>query len=189
MGQRHQIYLIARVRSRNGQSSYRCVGAYHHQSCYGIYPLQAMARFLNLIARDENAAVIREELLELDGKYGHPWKDNNIPEVPCPYSLFLVSIAWQTDLEKMDYNYLRPRPSELDVKAGLWDTQNDDGFSIIDITDPQTPAYCFVSGPGPYFVPPQTKPIPAHRYLADYHALHRIPPFDPGHPEAAQART
>ena len=69
MGQRHQAFLIARVRPIQGPPSYRCVGAFHHQSCQDKAPLRATRRFIRLLQRSENAAVVRGELRALDGKY------------------------------------------------------------------------------------------------------------------------
>lgn len=104
MGQRHQAFLIARIRphgappTSSGQR--RCVAAIHHQWCYGMRPLLAMRRLITLISHPENAAVVRAELRAIDGRYGpHSDEEPEIPDVPCPYAASLLFSAYSTDLE------------------------------------------------------------------------------------------
>ena len=50
---------------------------------------------MKLLRNLENAAVVRSELCDLDGKY----KSSAIlPIAPCPYTLSLLGMAWTTDL-------------------------------------------------------------------------------------------
>lgn len=99
MGQRHQVFIIARIRTAQGETYYRCVGALHHQWCYGTLPLFAASRFLILIKQKDNTAVVREELRLIQGRYGR-WKElPEIPHVPLPYTAFLLASSWTTDYE------------------------------------------------------------------------------------------
>lgn len=125
MGMRHQVFLIARLRSSDGTSAYRCVAAYHHQWCYAELAPLHMSRFLDLLSVEENAAVVREELLAMDGKYGHPSTDPTFPSCPCPYSLFLLGTAWRIGREadgELSFNQDSPLESGfLDARMGCWD--------------------------------------------------------------------
>lgn len=101
MGQRHQVYLIARVTPHGkplGETRYRCIAALHHQWCYGRLPLQAATRFINLIKQKENAEIIREEINDIHGLYGEFGTLPELPEVPCPFAHFLMHSAWTSDL-------------------------------------------------------------------------------------------
>jgi hypothetical protein len=70
MGQRFQAFIIARVVPYGGKTArYRCVGAIHHQWCYGRLPLKALRRFLTSVKEPLNAQIIRHELEGLHGKY------------------------------------------------------------------------------------------------------------------------
>lgn len=126
MGQRHQVFLIARVRPKHAKPTYRCVAAFHHQWCFGTIPLRAMYRFLRLVTQPENAAIVRTELREIDGKYGHARRDDSpMPPAPCPYSVSLLATAWTTNLDpkigSTQYDGVTLRHAVLDAKMGCWD--------------------------------------------------------------------
>ncbi|KAI1785354.1 hypothetical protein LXA43DRAFT_1066002 [Ganoderma leucocontextum] len=152
MGQRHQAFLVARVRPHGAQPSdpgqRRCIAAFHHQWCYGSLPLLAMRRLITLISHPENAAVVRAEVRAIDGQYGrHGAQKPQIPDVPCPYAASLLGSAWTTDLEAGQEMYTSGVTLEqalLPAWLGCWDGDNDDGISILDITEPDHPAYCFL---------------------------------------------
>lgn len=101
MGQRHQVFLIARVTPHGkplGETRYRCIAAFHHQWCYGRLPLRAATRFITLIKQKENAEIIREEINDIHGLYGEFGTLPELPEVPCPFAHFLMHSAWTSDL-------------------------------------------------------------------------------------------
>ncbi|KAE9402181.1 hypothetical protein BT96DRAFT_1017758 [Gymnopus androsaceus JB14] len=128
MGQRHQAFIVARVvphGSTDGKAYYRCLGAWHHQWCYGSLPLQVKS---------------------VQGKYGCHGETPDIPKVPCPYSVFLLASAFNFDLEE---NYTSGGLFEqglLPAGMGCWDGDNNDGLTVLDITDPLNPSYAFVAG-------------------------------------------
>ena len=115
MGQRHQAFIIALVRTAQGKKHYRCVGAFHHQWCYGNLPLLAAYRFLTLIKQKDNAQIIREDLRLIEGKYGR-WKQvPKTPAVPLPYTTFLLGSSWTTDFE----NTLEPYASGISLRNSV----------------------------------------------------------------------
>ena len=118
MGQRHQVFLIARVRPTHGPPAYRCIGAFHHQWCYGTLPLRALHRFLRLLQRKENAAVVQGELEDLDGKYD---RSGRIPPAPCPYTIALLGTAWSSDLITTYFSSISLKYQILDANMGCWD--------------------------------------------------------------------
>ena len=77
MGQRHQAFVIARVRPHSADSStgtppkYHCIAALHHQWCYGRLALQAAYRFITKAMQMNNAQIIRAEIASIQGKYCH----------------------------------------------------------------------------------------------------------------------
>ncbi|KAI0751221.1 hypothetical protein C8Q80DRAFT_1156099 [Daedaleopsis nitida] len=173
MGQRHQAFLIARVRPHGAPPDHpgnrRCVAAFHHQWCYGSLPLKAMYRLATLVSQPENAAVIRAELHALDGKYGaaaaaYPC----IPDVPCPYTASLLGVAWTTDLGPERFCSGTTLQNAL-LHAGMscWGGDNNDGISVMDITDPEKPAYCFMRNENDY-------PLDARGYLRHYYSANDI---------------
>lgn len=100
MGQRHQAFMVACIVPYGMQTArYRCIGALHQQWCYGSLPLLADLRFLTLIKQPENLEVIREEMRALDGLYGCWLQEPKLPQVPCPFTQFLLGSAWSVDLD------------------------------------------------------------------------------------------
>ena len=120
MGQRHQAFLIARIRPTHGRPAHRCVGAFHHQWSLGTLPLRALYRFVELLRRQENAAVVRGELGALDGNYE---SSARIPATPCPYTVSLLGMAWTMDLEgRPPYaSGVTLQQAILDANMGCWD--------------------------------------------------------------------
>ena len=136
MGQRHQAFLIARVRPIQGPPSYRCVGAFHHQWCQDKAPLRATRRFIRLLQRSENAAVVRGELRALDGKYEAP--PGKLPIVPCPFTLSLLGIAWTTCMDERYFSGVTLKQSILDANMGCWDGGEHLCTNIVSFNDPVT---------------------------------------------------
>ncbi|KAF9055233.1 hypothetical protein BDZ89DRAFT_1125007 [Hymenopellis radicata] len=134
MGQRHQAFAIAKVVAHGAtQAKYRCIGAWHHQWCYGRLPLRATRRFLTLLKQKENAALVQYEISSIHGKfgrYGQAWNVDIEPE-PNQGGVYFSGTTFNNDL--------------LDASMGSSHGDNNDGISVIDVTDPFNPHYCFVS--------------------------------------------
>ncbi|KAK7030258.1 hypothetical protein VNI00_014275 [Paramarasmius palmivorus] len=151
MGQRHQAFLIARLTlSTEGEQTkprYRCIAALHHQWCYGRLPLSATRRFLNLLKNPDNAEIIRDELRRAHGKYGRQGETPPIiRDSAFPYTQFLFVQAFNMDIDNPFGAYASGvglEGSLLNPNVGCFEHMNDDGITIIDVTDPLDPAYCF----------------------------------------------
>ncbi|KAF7352889.1 hypothetical protein MVEN_01256200 [Mycena venus] len=69
-----------------------------------------------------------------------------MPDVPCPYTTFLMATAWCVDLEEPIYGSgVSFKNSVMEAHMGSTEGDNNDGITVIDITDPTNPSYCFVS--------------------------------------------
>ncbi|KAJ3559036.1 hypothetical protein NM688_g580 [Phlebia brevispora] len=147
MGQRHQAFLVARVVPRGGtEAEYRCIAAFHNQWCYGTLPLRAARRCLTLVQQKENAEIIREELHSIDGKYSHG-RRSDIPAMSCPFTASLLGMSYAVNLCTSHGPYMACgalKYGVLEASMGSWDGDNDDGITVIDVTDPENPTYCFL---------------------------------------------
>ncbi|KAG6890184.1 hypothetical protein C0995_010889 [Termitomyces sp. Mi166 len=171
MGQRHQAFLIAEIVPHGKtDAKYRCVAAMHHQWCYGSLPLRATRRLLTLLKKPEHEKIILQELRALDGKYGRWRAPPKTPQVPCPFSSFLMVSSFNIDLsinseEQEPYvSGVSIEHALLDANMGSSEGDNNDGITVIDITDPRNPAYCFV------FLG-QMIPLTANDYIRNYYQL------------------
>lgn len=90
--------------------------------CYGSLPLRAADRFITLVKNPVNAAIIREELKSIQGKYGrHGSLKPRIPDAPCHYSIFLLASALNISLEDNDVHGGGLESSLLEAWMGCWD--------------------------------------------------------------------
>ncbi|KAG6811058.1 hypothetical protein H0H92_009147 [Tricholoma furcatifolium] len=162
MGQRHQAFLIAKIVPRGETAAkYRCVVANHHQWCYGRGPLQAARRFLTLVKKQEHAQIIREELRALDGKYGRWQQHPPVPAIAAPFSWFLLTTSFNVNFNPSDNDPIPAKAhTNLDANMGSTDGDNNDGITVIDITEPENPAYCFVN---------EDRPLSATEYVRGYY--------------------
>ncbi|VDB96757.1 unnamed protein product [Peniophora sp. CBMAI 1063] len=167
MGQRHQIYVIARVRCEDETTGHRrCVAAYHHQWCYGRTALHLLSRFLRLISQPDNVQSIRREIANVQGNWGEEPAEVAVGRedyVPCPFIAFLLHLAWNVNLDDVPVYVAGTTFSNAvqDVRMDTSDGHNDDGITIIDVTDPSKPSYCFNQIGGP--------PLTAEQYVRQYY--------------------
>lgn len=175
MGQRHQAFVIARIRPHGDRSTtspqYRCIAAFHHQWCYGRLPLHATNRFISQIKHRDNAPIVLAEIAAIQGQYGRWRKEPRIPQVPCPYIAFLLATNWCVDLEDPQEAYISGvsfSNAILFADMGSAQGDNNDGISIIDVTDPYAPSYCFVASGS-------RRPLTAEQYVRLYYDKYAIP--------------
>ncbi|KAI3616401.1 hypothetical protein WG66_012583 [Moniliophthora roreri] len=174
MGQRHQVFLIARLiphsdsKSSDGNKSqpfYRCITAHHNQWCYGRLPLSGSRRFLNLLKIPDNIEILRDELRRAQGKYGRQGKAPHVHALGFPYAHYLLAQAWDTDLDNPDSAYASGVGLENAVvgpNEGCFDHGNDDGITVFDVTDPMNPAFCHIIG---------NEPLTPEQYVRGYYRV------------------
>ncbi|KZV67714.1 hypothetical protein PENSPDRAFT_611006 [Peniophora sp. CONT] len=164
MGQRHQIFVLARVRSKGEATGHRrCVAAYHHQWCYGRIALQCLSRFLRLASQPENFAMIRRDIANVQGDWGEvPAEDIRGIYVPCPFIAYLLQLAWNVNLDDVPVYVAGVSFSNavLDARMQSSGGDNNDGITVIDVTGPNV-SYCFNNICGP--------PLTAERYVRKYY--------------------
>ncbi|KZV67487.1 hypothetical protein PENSPDRAFT_688104 [Peniophora sp. CONT] len=170
MGQRHQIFVIACVR-RKGETTgqRRCVAAYHHQWCYGLTALYCLSRFLRLASQPENSLMIRRDIASVQGNWGEvPQVATEVKirkecYVPCPFIAYLMQLAWNVNLDDVPV-YVAGTTftnSVLDARMQSSGAANNDGITIVDVTDPANASYCFNKICGP--------PLTAEDYVRKYY--------------------
>ncbi|KAI0368975.1 hypothetical protein BV20DRAFT_947019 [Pilatotrama ljubarskyi] len=168
---RHQVFLIARLDLKGGLKAYRCVAALDHNYSHASYTVRATYRFLKTASRWGNASVIRAELQELNGKYGPPGaeRQDDMPEMPCPYTASLLGASWMNHLDEStgstSFDGITLTYRHLDVNLGCRAFPNDEGITVVDITEPTRPAYCMIKFSGSEVL----TPLSAKEYLEAYY--------------------
>ncbi|KAL1693140.1 hypothetical protein GGG16DRAFT_111366 [Schizophyllum commune] len=173
----HQAFLIAKVKPHGGAPArYRCVGAYEHAWCHGLLPVKAAYRTITLLKQQPNAQIVREELRTIDGKYGAFGEEGpKAPKLPCSYTTYLLHMASNVDYEKNSLGQsgywfsmsMGTFENVLDASTKVWttDTMSNEGVTIIDITDPTNPRYCFLPGCDSTDGTLDMTPLTAQQYL------------------------
>ncbi|KAJ3504997.1 hypothetical protein NLJ89_g7647 [Agrocybe chaxingu] len=96
MGEKHQVFLIARIvpDGKPSEARYCCIAALHHQWTYGCLALKAVARFIALVKQKDNLEIIHDEIRSVNELYGSLEPQQKLPRVLCPYLQFLACVAW-----------------------------------------------------------------------------------------------
>ena len=86
MGQRHQLFIIAKVGTR-----YRVLAAVHHQWLYGLKAVEQCLQAIQLLQADVNQAHIRRELQQ--AVVSISWADSTRPSVCMVISSSTLTLA------------------------------------------------------------------------------------------------
>jgi hypothetical protein len=127
MGQRHPLFIIAKVGSR-----YRVLAALHHQWLYGLTAVQQCLQVITFLQADRNQAHIRCELQQAALRWSG---DNDVDDsgnIVFPFLTTCLSLGASLD-EGGDFGpsiQIQPLPINTRYDA----ITNDDGISIYDIT-------------------------------------------------------
>ncbi|KAH9938715.1 uncharacterized protein B0H18DRAFT_968423, partial [Fomitopsis serialis] len=139
----------------DGRARYRCIAAYHHQWCYGHLSLAGVGRFITLLRQKENAEVVQAEIESIQGKYGRGPSSPSFPNTHVPWCVD----KGEEDSEGRPYiSGLAFTWSALPADSGFGTA----GISIIDVTKPESPAYCFIRSER------RCRPIDAQEYMSAY---------------------
>lgn len=143
MGQRHQLFIIARILGR-----YRGLAALHHQWSYGSGAVARCSRLLEVFQAPENRIPIQQELLGArsrdeafwNQKFDYAQDDYARRVAPFPFISTALILGGSFDPDKGKHSRVHP----LDFNTPFDEGDNNDGVTIIDITEQAHPRYCFV---------------------------------------------
>jgi hypothetical protein len=137
MGQRHQLFVIAKVANR-----YRGLAAFHNQWLYGPLALERCLRILTIFSAPANRLPIQQELTaarRLDEEFWtkpRSWEDF---EVPFPFITTCLLLGASFDVKPIYNSRVTLEAFNMAFNEG----DNNDGITVIDITDLTHVRYCF----------------------------------------------
>lgn len=144
MGQRHQLFVIARI-----GDWYRSLAAVHHQWLYGEPAVRACYRLVKIFSDPRNHGTIKHELdLAVSFFKDHGPPDDDPPEYvdvekeACAFPFITTCLAIGAG-----YDFGRHTAQtvhELAYNTGYDQEDNNDGITVLDITDLSNVRYCFV---------------------------------------------
>ncbi|KAL8831565.1 MAG: hypothetical protein Q9170_005234 [Blastenia crenularia] len=143
MGQRHQLFVIAKI---NGH--YRQLCAIHHQWLYGHTALRRCLDSLRIFQHPANRLPLQQELTHASNQHDDFWspgedgdsyrntKNSNIP-FPFVMTCLIIGASFHVDGY---YHGVLVEPFYMKFDEG----DNNNGITIFDITDLNNVRYCFV---------------------------------------------
>ncbi|KAL8922316.1 MAG: hypothetical protein Q9208_005286 [Pyrenodesmia sp. 3 TL-2023] len=144
MGQRHQLFVVARINGR-----YRQLGAIHHQWLYGHTALRRCLDTLKIFQDSANRSPIQQELVAASSKDDDFWlpgdessasyNDEKNSHVPFPFIMTCLILGASFNLDGY-YHGVSVEPYYMAFDEG----DNNNGITIFDITDLTDVRYCFV---------------------------------------------
>ncbi|KAL8866778.1 MAG: hypothetical protein Q9174_006089 [Haloplaca sp. 1 TL-2023] len=167
MGQRHQLFVIARINGR-----YRQLAAIHHQWLFGHTALRRCRDMLNIFSNTTNRIPLQQELIAASRKDHDFWLesyDDKNEHVPFPFIMTCLVTGASFNVDGY-YHGVLIEPFFMPHNGG----DNDDGITIFDITEPGDVHYCFVDfkGMGSEREVDLNTPLSARTYLEAYYILH-----------------
>ena len=161
MGQRHQLFVIAKVFRR-----YRTLAALHNQWLYGERPLERCLRLLAILQTKSNRIPITQELRAAREKPEEFWTGDAIVQAfPFIATCLTVGSSFEPDV---GYS---ARVHPMAFNTTLDQVDNNDGITVIDISNLDRFRYCFA-------FPDKRRPLSASAYLSLYFKLRRPPGSD-----------
>ncbi|KAL2133277.1 hypothetical protein VTI74DRAFT_2620 [Chaetomium olivicolor] len=148
MGQRQQLFVIARVGSHH-----RCLAVVHHQSLFARLSLETCLQLIKIFSDKANRRALELELRLAADFY----KDQEPPSKPLPINSLYESHPWTPvrfpfiatclvlgastcrDRDHLEVFMTHFEPEDLGFDQG----DNNDGIIVLDITDLDNVRYCF----------------------------------------------
>lgn len=155
MGQRHQLFVVAKIWNR-----YRTLAVAHRQWLYEIGPVERCLRLIQIFQAGPNQIPIKQELRAACEKDDDFWTMDFVQPFPFIATCLLVGSSFEPE-----HGY-QHRVHSLRFNVTLDQIDNNDGITIIDISDTTDIRYCFAF-PDDWPRKP-LKPLSALGYLVRY---------------------
>ncbi len=145
MGQRHQLFIIARV-----GKYYRSLAVVHHQWLYGVGALRSCLRLVRIFSDPGNRVPITQELAfasEFYENHGPPPTQlgfathKSKPGTVFPFISTCLAIGASFDETDGDAHAVIVLDHDMAYNQG----DNNDGITVLDITNLDHVRYCFVN--------------------------------------------
>lgn len=145
MGQRHQLYVIAKIAGR-----YRGLAALHSQWLYGLGAVTRCRRALQVFQAAENRIPIQQELLAArtrpeafwNRELTYDYEGSGCAEIIAPFPFISTAFTLGSSFDPLHGIHNRVLPLQFNTPFDGGD--NNDGVTIIDVTQQARPRYCFV---------------------------------------------
>ena len=170
MGQRHQLFVIAKIAGK-----YRNLAAIHHQWLYGATALKRCHRLVQIFQANENRMPLEQELISARHLNEQSWKTHDWrcsgkdAVIPFPMITTCLTLGASFDFTDGYYHGVHIEPFGMEFDGG----DNNNGITVIDVSNLSSVRYCFVdilrSGMESKTRVPLMTPLSASTYLWAYY--------------------
>ena len=162
MGQRHQLFVIVIIAGRP-----RPLAALHNQFLWGPGAVARCLRLLQVFQAPENRIPIQQELLAARSRPEALWnqeltydyRGSDCANITAPFPFIFTATTLGGSFDPIHGRHDRVHPLQFNTPFDGGD--NNDGITIIDVTEQAHPRYCFVLLEGRNC----NKPLSASGYL------------------------
>ncbi|PQE29823.1 hypothetical protein CJF32_00000476 [Rutstroemia sp. NJR-2017a WRK4] len=140
MGQRHQLFVIAKIGNR-----YRGLAAVHHQYLYGYSAIKICLNLIKIFQCPANRWALKHELqsaTRVDEAY---WSKEDayvtdVDDIPFPFITTCLSVGSSLRPDEASHAVTHVLSFNMPYDGGA----NNNGITVLDITDLENVRYCFV---------------------------------------------
>ncbi|KAL8951517.1 MAG: hypothetical protein Q9222_002520 [Ikaeria aurantiellina] len=166
MGQRHQLFVIAKINSR-----YRTLCAVHHQWLYGHTALKRCLDTLKIFQDPTNRVPLQQEIIAAKNNEEVLWPEKlDYRDIHIHFPFIATCLTLGAGFGPEGYTHgVLIEPFHMRFNGG----DNNNGITIFDITNLEHVRYCFVDfyGMESQHQVQLMAPLSAHTYLASYYDL------------------
>ncbi|KAI5462110.1 hypothetical protein BGZ63DRAFT_354729 [Mariannaea sp. PMI_226] len=182
MGQRHQLFVIAKVGEH-----YRSLAAVHHHWLYGMSALRQCLLLLQIFSTEANRPMLRQELAMAERHF----RDEEPPPIKAPFInssagspiqfpfiMTCLMVGAGYNASDCTASVVHEEPFGMGYDQG----DNNDGITVLDISDLSQVKYCFVNFLEHNYFPDEDsddedankaemlhKPLTGRQYLTSYY--------------------
>jgi len=158
MGQRHQLFIVSKIRDR-----YRTLAVVHHQWLYGASATKACWRILQILEHPANKRLIKHELAHAATRPGEWWDDLGDSEDVALFPITLTCLLLGAGIDPRPDSHYQYNAIPLRTATTLAEVDNNDGITVIDISNLDAIRYCFI------FLSDPMAPITGIQYYRTYY--------------------
>ena len=139
MRQRHQLFIVSKIQDR-----YRTLAAVHHQWLYGASATKACWRVLQILEHLANKRLIKHELAYAATRPDEWWNELGDGDDVAPFPITATCLLLGAGIDPRPESPYQHDVIPLPIAITPAEVDNNDGITVIDISNLDAVRYCFI---------------------------------------------